>query len=80
MASTPQGKDEDERTLLHSACASGSLQLVQWLVERGANQVNAADEEVSCRSLCVVARDCHMMCHRARRANMLGVKLRMWLQ
>lgn len=47
-APLPQGKDEDERSLLHSACASGSLQLVQWLVERGANQVNAADEEVCC--------------------------------
>jgi len=52
-----QGKDEDDRSLLHSACASGSLQLVQWLVERGARQVNAADEEVRC-ALCGGGRAC----------------------
>lgn len=40
-------KDEDERSLLHTACGSGNLELVQLLVERGAGGVvNDADEEV----------------------------------
>ena len=40
--------DEDERTLLHSAAASGTLQLLDFLVQKGAGQsVNAADDEVS---------------------------------
>ena len=37
--------DDDGRTLLHSACSSGSLQLVQHLVDHGSS-VATADEEV----------------------------------
>lgn len=40
-------KDEDQRSLLHTAAASGSVELVQWLVDHGAaGVVNDADDEV----------------------------------
>ena len=41
-------KDEDGRTLLHAAAASGSLPLLQYLLDRGgaAGTVNSSDEEV----------------------------------
>ncbi len=40
--------DEDGRTLLHSAASSGNLQLLDFLVQKGAGQsVNTADDEVS---------------------------------
>jgi 26S proteasome non-ATPase regulatory subunit 10 len=38
-------KDEDGRTLLHSAVTSGSLGLVQFLIDHGST-VETADEEV----------------------------------
>lgn len=47
-----QRVDEDGRTLLHAACTSGSLHLVQFLLERGAaSAVNQLDEEVSSHTL-----------------------------
>lgn len=39
-------RDEDLRSLLHTACGSGNLQLVQFLLDHGASQVNDPDEEV----------------------------------
>ena len=43
-------KDEDGRSLLHTACTSGSLDLVQLIVDRcdGKAVVNDADDEVWC--------------------------------
>lgn len=39
-------QDEDGRSLLHSAAASGNLELVQYLVDHGAaSQLNVADED-----------------------------------
>ena len=47
LAKVMSQRDEDERTLLHTACGTPSLQLVDFLVTHGARaQVNAADEEV----------------------------------
>ena len=50
LQSMMQKTDEDGRTLLHGAAASGNLALVDLLVQRGAAQsVNAADDEVGAR-------------------------------
>lgn len=52
LARLLQRVDEDGRTLLHAACTSGSLNLVQFLLERGAaSAVNQLDEEVSSHTL-----------------------------
>lgn len=45
-------KDEDHRSLLHTACGSGQLEVVQLLAQamqdRCAGAINDADEDVSC--------------------------------
>ena len=43
-------KDEDGRWLLHTACTSGSLDLLQLIVDRcdGKAVVNDSDDEVCC--------------------------------
>ena len=51
LAALVTQKDEDERSLLHTACASSNPALVQYLADQpGAKGlVNAADEEVDVR-------------------------------
>ena len=56
-------RDEDERTLLHTACGSGNLQLVQFLADHGAaGQVNDGDEEVGATRLHLSAPDGRASC------------------
>lgn len=49
LAPLVRSTDDDGRSLFHSACASGSLPLVQFLLDHGAagQQAKQADEEVS---------------------------------
>ena len=51
LAALLVGRDEDGRTLLHTAAANGYLPLVQLLAERGASKVaDKQDDEVRARS------------------------------
>lgn len=46
----PRSRDEDGRTLLHSAAVGGNLELLRTVADRGgAAAVNAQDEEVRLR-------------------------------
>eukprot|EP00891_Asterochloris_glomerata_P008443 jgi/Astpho2/8443/Aster-x1518 len=52
LVSLISSTDEDGRTLLHSAVSSGNLQLLDFLVQKGAGQsVNTADDEryIACK-------------------------------
>lgn len=47
------GRDEDGRTLLHTAAAEGHLELLQLLIAAGSGKVaNKHDDEVSCEAYC----------------------------
>ena len=51
LAAVVNSRDDDHRSLLHTAAAAGSLQTVQFLAEHGAKAlVNDADEEARCCS------------------------------
>lgn len=67
-------RDEDRRSLLHTAAASGSLELVQWLADHGAaSAVNDADDEVGAARLACMSVTCERV---GVHANMPALVLR----